>query len=179
MYTSELDHTSHPHILPEYFLTLFSMRSLLPLGISALLIIMTGCTLPFQSPNTPIVPVSSGTVIPPIVTTGTVTPPPAIAVLTPFLARGTEPFWTFQQTATGAKYSVPGGMMGGIDESYYTTTETLSGTTIIVNATPIATGSLIQVTLIPGTCSDGMSDLAYTYNATLILPSETRTGCAN
>jgi uncharacterized membrane protein len=95
------------------------------------------------------------------------------------LARGTEPFWAFQQTATGAKYSVPGGMMGGVDEMYYTTVETISGTTIIVNATPIATGSLIQVTLVPGTCSDGMSDLIYAYNATLVLPSETRTGCAN
>jgi uncharacterized membrane protein len=78
------------------------MRSLLPIGISALMIIMTSCTLPFQSPSTPLVPVSSGAV----------TPPPLIATLTPFTARGTEPFWAFQQTATGAKYSVPGGMMG-------------------------------------------------------------------
>jgi uncharacterized membrane protein len=57
--------------------------------------------------------------------------------------------------------------------------ETLSGSTIIVNATPVATGSLIQVTLVLGTCSDGMSDIVYPYNATLVLPSETRIGCAN
>lgn len=154
------------------------MRSLLPIGISALVIIMTSCTLPFQAPSTPLVPVSSGAVIPPIVATGTVTPP-AIVTLTPFTARGTEPFWAFVQTATGAKYMTPGGMMGGVDEVYYTTIETLSGTTIIVAATPIATGSLIQVTLVPGTCSDGMSDIVYPYMATLVLPSETRTGCAN
>lgn len=87
------------------------MRSLLPIGILALMIIMTSCTLPFQSPSTPLVPVSSGAVMSPIVATGTVTPPPLIATLTPFTARGTEPFWAFVQTATGAKYMTPGGMM--------------------------------------------------------------------
>lgn len=88
------------------------MRSLLPISILALTILMTSCTLPFQTPSAPLVPVSSGAVAPSIVATGTVTPPPLIATLTPFTARGTEPFWAFQQTATGAKYSVPGGMMG-------------------------------------------------------------------
>jgi uncharacterized membrane protein len=152
------------------------MRSLMPITISALALIMTSCTLPFQSPTVPVVPMSSG--VAPI-STGVSLLPPAIATLTPFLARGTEPFWAFVQTATGAIYSVPGGLMGGVDEMYYTTIETISGTTIIVAATPIATGSLIQVTLVPGTCSDGMSDIIYPYNATLVLPSETRTGCAN
>lgn len=94
------------------FITFLFMRSLLPLAVSALAIIMTGCTLTPQLPSTPVVPVGSGLTTPSIVSTGVVIPTPITTTVTPFLARGTEPFWAFQQTATGAKYSVPGGMMG-------------------------------------------------------------------
>lgn len=100
-----------------------------------------------------------------------------VQALTPFIARGTEPFWAFEQTATGAKYSAPG--ESGVDEFSYTSVQTNSGSQIIVVATPIASGSVINLTLTPGTCSDGMSDGVYAYNVLWTFWAQTLVGCAN
>lgn len=99
----------------------------------------------------------------PVEKTQTAAVQPAVQALTPFIARGTEPFWAFEQTSTGAKYSAPG--VSGVDEFSYTSVQTNSGGQIIIVATPVASGSAINLTLTPGTCSDGMSDIIYSYSA--------------
>ena len=61
--------------------------------------------------------------------TGSVLP-----TLTPpklFIAKGTEPFWSLEQTFTGAKFSEPG--TEAVIETWYKTTQTLSGNIILVN----------------------------------------------
>lgn len=55
---------------------------------------------------------------------GEVLGPTTILAITPFFARGTEPFWIFEQSATGAIYSTPNGT-GGITTIAYTTTQTM------------------------------------------------------
>lgn len=68
-----------------------------------------------------------------------VIPAPIVApvvVTTPLLLRGTEPFWSFVQSATGsAVFSLPGDPV--IEEYNYTTTEVMAGTDIIITATPV------------------------------------------
>ncbi|MBC7498282.1 hypothetical protein H7170_01425 [Candidatus Gracilibacteria bacterium] len=134
---------------------------------------LASCTNPFQStiPVTPVVP-------PMTIATGIVTPPaPVVTVLTPFVARGTEPFWALEQTATGARFSQPS--MTTTTETWYTSIETIVGATISIVGTPVATGSALSATLTPGSCSDGMSDIVYTYTAVIILGTGTLSGCAN
>jgi uncharacterized membrane protein len=50
---------------------------------------------------------------------------------------------------------------------------------IIVSAIPVATGSALTITLTPGSCSDGMSELAYTYAAQVVIGAQIDNWCAN
>jgi uncharacterized membrane protein len=140
------------------------------LGLFSLLI-LASCTrtYPVDPPPTPITPIP---------TVSEVVPPPAPSALTPFLSRGTEPFWAFEQTATGGVYTLPD-PLGGITTILYTTTETMVGPQLVVTATPVSTGSGLTVTLTPGMCSDGMSDISYAYSAQLVIGVDTYNGCAN
>lgn len=136
---------------------------------------LAGCTSP-TSPNTNTLPPAqnSGTTT----NTSSVIPPPPVAEkTTPIIARGTEPFWSFVQTSTGAHYSFPDAT--GVTQYVYTLTQTNSGAQIIVSATPVASGSAINLTLTPGTCSDGMSDLVYAYTASGTYGTQSLMGCAN
>ena len=85
---------------------------------------------------------------------------------------GTEPFW--------------GGKVGG-GQLTYSTPENHDGETIAVrrfagNNGLGFSGTLergpFDLTITPGTCSDGMSDRSYPYTATLKLADEQRNGCA-
>jgi uncharacterized membrane protein len=147
-------------------LTFLTMKSLF-LAILPLLI-LASCT----NPPTPPTPVTPAPIVPETVDVA------APAALTPFLARGTEPFWIFEQTATGGVYSLPN-PLGGIITTLYTTTETMVGPQLVVTATPVSTGASLTVTLTPGSCSDGMSDISYAYSAQLVIGVDTYTGCAN
>jgi uncharacterized membrane protein len=120
------------------------------------LLVLSACTLtPPITPTTPITPTPL-----PITATASVT-------VTPLTLRGTEPFWTFSQTATGyAVYSIPS--VSAVEERYYTTTETLVGSDIIITATPQNPADApISAQISPGTCSDGMSDITYPYTVNL------------
>lgn len=84
---------------------------------------------------------------------------------------GTEPFWTFK---------VEG------DEGVWTTPESPSGTRIAVKRfagngglgfTATLDGKPLTATLTPGQCSDGMSDRAFPFVATIALGGETLQGC--
>ncbi len=107
--------------------------------------------------------------------TWTISPGPT-EVRTIFIARGNEPFWSFEQTATGARFLRPGQEV--VEETLYTSIETHSGTSILISATPVSTGSNIGVVLSPGVCSDGMSDIVYSYSVKLTLQNEVLNGCA-
>jgi len=98
-------------------------------------------------------------------------------MVTPLILRGTEPFWSFSQTATGyAVYSIPGA--SAVEERYYTTTEALVGTDIIITATPQNPSDLpISAQVSPATCSDGMSDIVYPYTVNLSYGLVAYTGC--
>jgi uncharacterized membrane protein len=110
-----------------------------------------------------------------VMQTGIVSPIP-VQARTVFVARGNEPFWAFEQFATGAKFSRPGQL--AIEETYYTSTESYSGASILVSASPISTGNTLNIVLTPGVCSDGMSDNVYNHIVKLITPSEVFNGCS-
>ena len=131
---------------------------------------LTSCTNPFQSAPvmTPPVSVATGVVI---------IPTPTVVPLTPFMAKGTEPFWALEQTATGARFSEPS--MTGVTETWYTSVETIVGMTISIVGTPVTTGPALSAILTPGACSDGMSDNIYAYIAVITLGTGTLSGCAN
>ena len=85
---------------------------------------------------------------------------------------GTEPFW--------------GGSVAGTQLTY-TTPEDIDGTTITVKRfdgqgglgySGELRGAAFDMTISPGTCSDGMSDRTYPYTVTLKIGEETRNGCA-
>lgn len=131
--------------------------------------LLTSCTNPFQSAPvvTPLISVATGVVI----------PIPATTSLTPFMAKGTEPFWALEQTATGARFSEPS--ITGVAETWYTSVETIVGTTISIVGIPVTTGATLSAILTPGACSDGMSDNVYVYTAIITLGTGTLSGCAN
>lgn len=96
---------------------------------------------------------------------------------TPLTLRGAEPFWTFVQSATGsAIFSLPGDP--SVEEYSYTTTEVLAGTDIVITATPVLPGGTpISALVSPGTCSDGMSDIVYSYTVNLSYGINSYVGC--
>jgi uncharacterized membrane protein len=134
---------------------------------------LVSCTNPFQST------ISVTPRVPPVaIATGVVTPPaPVVTVLTPFVARGTEPFWALEQTATGVRFSEPSAT--GVTETWYTSIETLVGSTISIVGTPVTAGLPLSATLTPVSCSDGMSDIVYAYTAVVTIGTGTLSGCAN
>ncbi len=94
-----------------------------------------------------------------------------------FIARGTEPFWSVEIRRDEIVFSSP-----TVDEQKYPYSEPMSASS--------RPASFIQVYRLQGNpsgflvlrqdnaCSDGMSDRAYLYNATLILGNQVFEGCA-
>jgi uncharacterized membrane protein len=85
---------------------------------------------------------------------------------------GTEPFWNGNIEDGYASYATPANPEGtrfaverfsGLNGAGY------SGT---------LDGATFDLTITPGTCSDGMSDRSYPYTATLLIGDEMREGCA-
>ncbi len=100
---------------------------------------LASCTS-LSGPSTTPVPI-----VPPLVPskTGAVLPIPV--ALTPFIARGTEPFWALEQTMTGAKFSRP--EASGVTETWYTSVQTNSSGSISIVATPVSVGIPLSATL--------------------------------
>ncbi len=134
---------------------------------------LASCILPLQPNDTKVVPV----VTPQIITGAIIVNPPPVKNRTLFLARGTEPFWALEQTATGAKFSRPDA--DGVAEIWYSSVETSSGTSIIIVGTPISIGLPLRAVITPHTCSDGMSDTVYNHTVLVTLGSENLSGCAD
>jgi uncharacterized membrane protein len=95
-----------------------------------------------------------------------------LAPLQRMQALGTEPFWSVE--VNGAAL-------------HYTTPESPAGTRIATTVTPEAGGTRYSgvlggeafwLLIVPGTCSDGMSDTVYPFVATLTLGARSERGCA-
>jgi uncharacterized membrane protein len=140
----------------------FTHITLLILSLS----VFSACTLtppaPTPDPALPSVPSVSHT---------------ASVVVTPLTLRGTEPFWSFSQTATGyAVYSTPGA--ASVVDKYYNTTEVSIGSGLVITAVPQnPSDSPISALVLSGTCSDGMSDIVYPYTVNLSYGLTSYTGC--
>lgn len=87
-------------------------------------------------------------------------------------ALGTEPFWSVEIAPDGLRYSDP---------------ENIEGTAFAATAVPDGaggrwTGTLrgqpLTLLVLPGACSDGMSDTVYPFKATLERGGQTLSGCA-
>lgn len=91
----------------------------------------------------------------------------------PFTVRGTEPFWAVAVTPASLDYS-------GVDVAQQNAANPGPVITVAV-ATYTVTTSLnnpMVVVLTVGPCSDGMSETVYPLNATMLVGTQTLTGCA-
>lgn len=87
-------------------------------------------------------------------------------------ALGTEPFWSVEIAPEGLRYSDP---------------ENIDGTAFAAKSVAAEGGRRwsgelasqpLTLLVVPGTCSDGMSDTVYPYRATLVRAGQTLNGCA-
>ena len=85
---------------------------------------------------------------------------------------GTEPFWHARITGRAATYVTPERQDGiTFDVDRFAGNNGLAFTGRME-------GQSFDLTITPGTCSDGMSDRSYPYTATLRIADEQRNGCA-
>jgi uncharacterized membrane protein len=100
-------------------------------------------------------------------------PPPEAKTTDSFSVKWTEPFWAVEIEKNTAVLSRPG------------TNNTITTNFTVSQEDKWAILSIKWVkwdfflTLVKSTCSDGMSDMAYTYSATLNVGAEVLRGCAN
>ena len=90
-----------------------------------------------------------------------------------FSAKGTEPFWNAEISASGVVFSRPT-ETGNTSVTYLTRQEERDNMIIIKDAK----GEFF-ITLKKESCRDGMSGTEYAYKTTIALGSENLTGCAN
>lgn len=90
----------------------------------------------------------------------------------PFQALGTEPFWSVEVTAGQMRYSDPENIAG----TAFAATEQPEGAAMRYSGT--LGGKPVSLLIQPGTCSDGMSDTVYSWQATLTIGDRTERGCA-
>jgi uncharacterized membrane protein len=99
-----------------------------------------------------------------------VPPPPGSG--TRFQALGTEPFWSVEVIDGGLRYSTPENLKG----------TDLSARLALEGSARIWTGTLegaaFKLRIEPGTCSDGMSDTVYQWQAALTIGDAALQGCA-
>lgn len=87
-------------------------------------------------------------------------------------ALGTEPFWSIEIAPEGLRYSDPENIAGTAFAATAVSAEggrRWSGT---------LAGEPLVLLVVPGTCSDGMSDTVYPFTATLVRAGRTLNGCA-
>jgi uncharacterized membrane protein len=86
---------------------------------------------------------------------------------------GTEPFW-------GARLAEDGITLSGADrpQRRFVGVQPLITGAGARWTTPLSEGGAVEFVIVPETCSDGMSDRAYPFRATVTLGGETLNGCA-
>ncbi len=96
---------------------------------------------------------------------------PGAAFKVDFSARGNEPFWRVDIKGTNVVLTRP-------DAPAATATNAgLAATDAQATWTAQAGATAVTVTLTKGDCSDGMSDLKYSYSAQVVWGAETLKGC--
>ena len=86
------------------------------------------------------------------------------------IARGTEPFWYFSASGSTLIWQAPG-TSAVVTETFTGVILTNSGSSIAIN------GTGINATLTLNSCSDGMSDISYDYEANVNKGSTVFSGC--
>lgn len=89
-----------------------------------------------------------------------------------YTAKGTEPFWSANISASGVVLSRPGNT-GSTTQTFITEQDDKGA---LVTIRSIKGDFFINLT--KWSCSDGMSDIKYTYNATVLVGADTLKGCA-
>ena len=84
--------------------------------------------------------------------------------LVSYIARWTEPFWYFEYSGSTIIWQSPS-TTGTISLTYTGVVQTTSGATYSFNDA----WGLFSATIAVGTCSDGMSDTVYTWNANVMV----------
>lgn len=92
----------------------------------------------------------------------------------PIDARGTDPSWTLKIRHDTLQLNRPDrktvvAVSAGVSRA---------GSSAMWEAQTAATGDMVKVTLSQAKCSDGVSDMAYPYRATVQVGGETLAGCA-
>lgn len=85
-------------------------------------------------------------------------------------AAGTEPFWALHVSPQDGLVFTEAGGQGDLTESYAPPAPSVDG--------GVFTTPKISLTISVGSCSDGMSDIAYPLNATAVVNGRTLKGCA-
>ena len=88
------------------------------------------------------------------------------------VALGTEPFWSIAVEPGTLTWSSPEDQSGTL----FKARARQDGTAMVYAGT--LAGQPLTLRIVPGTCSDGMSDQVYPYSATVTQPSGTLKGCA-
>ena len=89
-----------------------------------------------------------------------------------FVVTGTEPFWSAEVAAGSLRYSTPENPTG----IAATVAEAKDGTGMRYSGT--LRGQALDLLILPGKCSDGMSDKTYAFSATLLIGTVSLRGCA-
>ncbi len=92
----------------------------------------------------------------------------------PYDLKGTEPFWSLAIRRDSLSLSRPDHR----EVLAVNAGPRLTGKRLVWEATAIATGGPLTITLEPSDCSDGMSDTRYPHRATVEFGGETLRGCA-
>ncbi len=87
---------------------------------------------------------------------------------------GTEPFWGLRIDSTGLVFTTPMDMAG---EHFGASRAVMVGDTLRWNSIDSA-GRILDAFIVPGTCSDGMSDKVWTHRAWLAIGKSRYEGCA-
>ena len=107
-------------------------------------------------------------------------PPPAASTIfggldlsQPFTVRGTEPFWAIAVTPALLDYS-------GVDRPQQTAANPgpVIGTTAVYTVTTSLSNPMVVTLTVDPTCTDGMSETVYPLAASVLIGTETLTGCA-
>lgn len=88
-----------------------------------------------------------------------------------FHALGTEPFWSVKVSPGLLRYSSP-----ETPEVSFVSTEVNDGKGVRYAGT--MNGKSLSLLIVPGKCSDGMSDTVYEWRAELTIAGQTEQGCA-
>lgn len=131
--------------------------------VSVLTLILSSCTWGQTTPVNPAVVTNPPSPYPTTTISGEIVPDMTPATGENYSAKGTEPFWSLEITPTETTLTRPGEK--DTITKKYNTRQTDKGAIISIKD---AKGEFF-VTLTKSSCSDGMSETKYAYNASVLV----------